>query len=939
MNYTSKENEQPSTNAKPSICVVFDSVFGYHTANILQIYSLSNRSWEYFDTPTNIQMNNLNLRFLDATLSPIANKKVVLSPINPPNISASYLSMGDPEVFYTDVTGSLTGSIVSNIYSAVLAKPLPESKFYIQANESSSAIYSGSVLTGNAQIVYFNLIDFIKIPEAARKITLTPATVYPLVFSGSVITLSSTSSFVDSTGSITYPSLVPYIIEVQVYGEKNFLTDFYISVPGFPDSRSIDGSWNAKDLLIVKPSKGLAVKLNNADSSFVLTVSSSDARYASRFYATTSLESSSYANHADTASYILAANINGTVLSSSYSLSSSFARNSISSSYALTSSYSFKAVSSSYAPSSDASLSSSYALSASHADNSDLSLQSISSSYSLSSSYALSASHADKSDSALESNHSILSDTASLAIDALNSANAVNAAFADVAQWSWTALSSSYAVDSSNADISSLALESISSSYSLLADTASLALFAIQAQDSFFAGAAVTAFVSLTSHTASWSWFANSSSISLLSDTASYIAGANVDGIVDSASYAVYSDTSLSASYAPGNPSISASYALTASFASNYVTTADSASHADIADNAINSISASHANEADHCIFADTASYVLSASYNHYVAFSDFSVSASHADRADLADNATNAVNSISSSYATTARTASYSVLSLNSISASYALNASFSNTASYTIDGITIDGDQEITGEKTFTNPIFVDVIFDENAVNSINLDNGYLYKNGAPSANFLSKNLFDNTGDITLNWNTRDLFGQWDIDGLTGSLYGNSKTSTSSSFASSSISSSYALSSSYSITASYATSISFVPATASYSLLAATSSYNLTSSYLTSFEFNRNIASALSSSVSVVSQRSIGSYVSVYYNYTVIAGSSQRAGIIFGTWNGGNVEYAEVSTITIGDTSAINLSIDITGGNVRLIATVVGSPDWTVRSFGTYL
>jgi hypothetical protein len=60
--------------------------------------------------------------------------------------------------------------------------------------------------------------------------------------------------------------------------------------------------------------------------------------------------------------------------------------------------------------------------------------------------------------------------------------------------------------------------------------------------------------------------FALSASWASQSLSASYVSASNVDGRVPTASYAL---NALSASYAPGTPSISASYALTASFALN----------------------------------------------------------------------------------------------------------------------------------------------------------------------------------------------------------------------------------------------------------------------------------------------------------------------------------------------------------------------------------
>ena len=119
---------------------------------------------------------------------------------------------------------------------------------------------------------------------------MTPYISYAYNFSGSIYVNSATSSVADS-GSFTY-TLNPGIYAVSAHGTS--LTDFYISVP------ATGGPWYASQLIVVKPTKALEVKLNDADKSLVLTVSSSDARYLP---------------------------INGTTISASYALSASYANN------------------------------------------------------------------------------------------------------------------------------------------------------------------------------------------------------------------------------------------------------------------------------------------------------------------------------------------------------------------------------------------------------------------------------------------------------------------------------------------------------------------------------------------------------------------------------------------------------------------------------------
>lgn len=72
------------------------------------------------------------------------------------------------------------------------------------------------------------------------------------------------------------------------------------------------------------------------------------------------------------------------------------------------------------------------------------------------------------------------------------------------------------------------------------------------------------------------------------------------------------------------------------------------------------------------------------------------------------------------------------------------------------------------------------------------------------------------------------------------------------------------------------------------------------------------------------------------VRWEYTIIngAGTALRKGSISAGWlTSGAVESgAEITATEIGDTSGVTLSVDINGGNVRLIATVT-SNDWSIK------
>lgn len=68
--------------------------------------------------------------------------------------------------------------------------------------------------------------------------------------------------------------------------------------------------------------------------------------------------------------------------------------------------------------------------------------------------------------------------------------------------------------------------------------------------------------------------------------------------------------------------------------------------------------------------------------------------------------------------------------------------------------------------------------------------------------------------------------------------------------------------------------------------------------------------------------------------YNYTVTNGTDQRSGTIVATWlaDGSAIDLSESSSPDINDTSNVVLSVDISSGNVRLVATVATN-NWTVK------
>ena len=72
--------------------------------------------------------------------------------------------------------------------------------------------------------------------------------------------------------------------------------------------------------------------------------------------------------------------------------------------------------------------------------------------------------------------------------------------------------------------------------------------------------------------------------------------------------------------------------------------------------------------------------------------------------------------------------------------------------------------------------------------------------------------------------------------------------------------------------------------------------------------------------------------------FEYVVKSTVDYRVGQIMAVWDGVDVYYNEVTTIDLGNTTDIILQVDISGGNIRLIADSVSS-GWTVKALAKVL
>jgi hypothetical protein len=86
-------------------------------------------------------------------------------------------------------------------------------------------------------------------------------------------------------------------------------------------------------------------------------------------------------------------------------------------------------------------------------------------------------------------------------------------------------------------------------------------------------------------------------------------------------------------------------------------------------------------------------------------------------------------------------------------------------------------------------------------------------------------------------------------------------------------------------------------------------------------------------SGAVRVIATIPTGSYDAAFFDYVIKKGTDRRAGTIYAVHNGTTVEFTETSTNDIGTTTDVTLSSDISGGNIRLLATTL-SNDWIIKT-----
>ena len=125
-----------------------------------------------------------------------------------------------------------------------------------------------------------------------------------------------------------------------------------------------------------------------------------------------------------------------------------------------------------------------------------------------------------------------------------------------------------------------------------------------------------------------------------------------------------------------------------------------------------------------------------------------------------------------------------------------------------------------------------------------------------------------------------------------------------------------------------------------ASWASSSISSSASLTASSLIGWNFvnTSSNVNVLSSNIPVV-EISTGSYNSAFFDYVALSGSNCRAGIVFGSWVNGFINYTEVSNVDVGDTSKVTMSLALNGGNIQLLANTTNTIPWNIKALGRYI
>jgi hypothetical protein len=128
----------------------------------------------------------------------------------------------------------------------------------------------------------------------------------------------------------------------------------------------------------------------------------------------------------------------------------------------------------------------------------------------------------------------------------------------------------------------------------------------------------------------------------------------------------------------------------------------------------------------------------------------------------------------------------------------------------------------------------------------------------------------------------------------------------------------------SSYAVTSSYAISSSYVNGGVD------ATSLKLTQNGVTALFANSVVSGIVSATIIDEFSETVG--YAVRWLVGVKSGTNFRTSEVTATWDGTNVQYTETSTLDVGDTTGLVLSVAYNGDNVALVATP-SAGNWEVR------
>ena len=420
----------------------------------------------------------------------------------------------------------------------------------------------------------------------------------------------------------------------------------------------------------------------------------------------------------------------------------------------------------------------------------------------------------------------------------------------------------------------------------------------------------------LTNQTSSMS--VATASFVTLAQTASYVTQAQSasywSGSILNATSASYSLTASYASNVPETASYalvanSSSYALTASYASNVPVTASyalTANTASFAFSAISSSFASNANTASFALNANTASFAQTSSYSSYAVY---------------AGNSPGSTSTMTQSIAATTWSFTHNLNTRNPLLQVY------DSTNSQIIPYAVIGSDPN---QAT----IYFDVAESGYAVAS---NGGGLTVSGSTAR--LDQTSAAVTWSFTHNLATKyPNFEIWDsndnivipggvhaVNDMTAEIY-------------------FAFPSTGVAIASFS-GIAGSPnaTTASYAVTSTTASYSTNFTVANQLTIDQTLTDYHTVPSSIVGSNNMftrvtGSYSSAFFKYSVTKGSNSRAGEVMVAWAGGALQYTDNSTLDVGDTSGVVASSILSSNSVQFNINTADS-GWTLKTLATFM